>query len=76
MADAILETLRGVVGPANLLTGVELSPYVVDGRTPTAAVFPGSVDEVSAVLALANDASIPVTPWGGGTGVGVGGSTG
>ncbi len=72
MADAILETLRGVVGPANLLTGVELSPYVVDGRTPKAAVFPGSVDEVSAVLALANDASIPVTPWGGGTGIGVG----
>ena len=72
MADAILETLRGVVGPANLLTDVELSPYVVDGRTPKAAVFPGSIDEVSAVLALANDASIPVTPWGGGTGVGVG----
>ena len=42
MADAILETLRGVVGPANLLTGVELSPYVVDGRTPKAAVFPAS----------------------------------
>jgi len=72
VADAILETLRGVVGPANLLTDVELSPYVVDGRTPKAAVFPGSIDEVSAVLALANDASIPVTPWGGGTGVGVG----
>ena len=72
MADTIVEALRGIVGPANLLTGIELSPYIVDGRTPTAAVFPGSVDEVSAVLALLNEASMPVMPWGGGTAIGVG----
>ncbi|PYM08709.1 MAG: hypothetical protein DMD82_01840 [Candidatus Rokuibacteriota bacterium] len=72
MADDILAALRGVVGPSNLLTGVELSPYVLEGRTPMAAAFPGSVEEVSAVLTLANDASVPVTPWGGGTAMSVG----
>jgi glycolate dehydrogenase FAD-binding subunit len=72
VADAIVDTLRGIVGPANLLTGVELSAYVVDGRTPAAAAFPGSVEEVSAVLALANEASVAVMPWGGGTAISVG----
>ncbi len=72
MADEILESLRGIVGAANLLTGIELGPYVLEGRTPLTAVFPGAVEEVSAVLALANEAEVAVTPWGGGTAIGVG----
>jgi len=35
-------------------------------------VFPGSVEEVSAVLALADRAAVPVIPWGGGTAIGTG----
>jgi len=70
--DALLEKLRAAVGPANVLTGVELSPYVVEGRTPEAAVFPGSVEEVAAVVGLAAEAPLPVTPWGGGTAASVG----
>jgi glycolate oxidase FAD binding subunit len=65
--DGLLERLRVIVGPPNVLTGVELSPYVVEGRTPDAAVFPGSVEEVGAVIAVAAEAGLPVTPWGGGT---------
>ena len=72
MPDALLDKLRGAVGAPNVLTGVELSPYVVEGRTPEAAVFPGSVDEVAAVIGLAAEAARPVTPWGGGTAVSVG----
>lgn len=72
MQDALLEKLRAAVGPANVLTGVELSPYVVEGRTPEAAVFPGSVEEVAAVVGLAAEAALPVTPWGGGTAASVG----
>jgi glycolate oxidase FAD binding subunit len=72
LADATLDTLRGIVGRANLIHGVDCSPYVIEGRTPMAAVFPGSVEEVSAVLALANEAALPVTPWGGGTAISVG----
>jgi glycolate oxidase FAD binding subunit len=69
---ALLEKLRATVGPSNILTGVELSPYVVEGRTPDAAVFPGSIDEVAAVIALAAEAGRPVAPWGGGTAASVG----
>lgn len=72
MPDALLDKLRAAVGAPNVLTGVELSPYVVEGRTPEAAVFPGSVDEVAAVIGLAAEAARPVTPWGGGTAAKVG----
>lgn len=72
MQDALLERLRAAVGPANVLTGVELSPYVVEGRTPEAAVFPGSLEEVGAVLKAAAAADVPVVPWGGGTAASVG----
>jgi glycolate oxidase FAD binding subunit len=70
--DGLLERLRTIVGVQNVLTGVELSPYVVEGRTPDAAVFPGSVEEVAAVIALATEAGLPVMPWGGGTAAPVG----
>jgi glycolate oxidase FAD binding subunit len=70
--DAPLDTLRAIVGPTNVLTGIELSPYVVEGRTPEAAVFPGSIEEVAAVVAVATEARWPLTPWGGGTAVSVG----
>jgi len=72
LPDALLDKLRAAVGAPNVLTGVELSPYVVEGRTPEAAVFPGSVDEVATVIGLAAEAARPVTPWGGGTAASVG----
>ena len=67
MQAALLEKLRGIVGAPHVLTGVDLSPYVVEGRTPEAAVFPGTVDEVRAVVTAAAEAEVPVIPWGGGT---------
>jgi glycolate oxidase FAD binding subunit len=67
-----LDKLRAIVGPAGVLSGVELSPYVVEGRTPEAAVFPGSLDEVRAVVELAAGAEIPIVAWGGGTAAAVG----
>ena len=72
MPDALLQKLRTTVGAANVLTGVELSPYVVEGRAPEAAIFPGSIEEVAAVMALATEVGSPVTPWGGGTAASVG----
>jgi glycolate oxidase FAD binding subunit len=64
---AVLEKLRSIVGAPHVLTGVDLSPYVIEGRTPDAAVFPGTVDEVRAVVTLAAESEIPVIAWGGGT---------
>ncbi|MBI4591306.1 MAG: FAD-binding oxidoreductase [Candidatus Rokubacteria bacterium] len=72
MQPALLDKVRGIVGSEYVLTGVELSPYVLEGRTPEAAVFPGSVEEVSHVLALASEAGVAVTPWGGGTKISIG----
>ncbi|HEU4370758.1 MAG TPA: FAD-binding oxidoreductase [Methylomirabilota bacterium] len=70
--EALLEKLRATVGAAHVLTGIDLSPFVVDGRTPEAAVFPGTTEEVAAVVQQAAAAGTPVIPWGGGTAVAVG----
>src|SRR5262245_57978118 len=67
MQPALLERLRALVGSPHVLTGIELSPYVVEGRTPDVAVFPGSVDEVRGIVGLAGEEGIPLIPWGGGT---------
>jgi glycolate oxidase FAD binding subunit len=72
VSASLLDKLRAIVGAPHVLTGVALSPYVIDGRTPHAAIFPGSVDEVAAVVAQASEAAVPVIPWGGGTAAGVG----
>lgn len=75
MDPALLDRLRATLGVAHVLTGVDLSPYVVEGRTPEAAVFPGSLEEVAAVVRHAGAAGVPILPWGGGTGAGVGAAT-
>ena len=67
-----LDKFRDIVGPTHVLSGIDLSPYVVEGRTPEAAVFPGSLDEVRGAVELAADAGIPIVPWGGGTAATVG----
>jgi len=67
-----LDALRGIVGPAHVLTGADCGPYVLDGRAPEAVVLPGSKEEIAAVLLTAGAADLPVTPWGGGTKMGIG----
>src|SRR5262247_1190018 len=69
---ALLDKLRALVGPAHVLAGVDCSPYVLEGRTPEAVVFPGSKEEIGAILTLAGEHEVPVLPWGGGTALGVG----
>ena len=68
----LLDKLRTIVGPNNVLTGVDRSPYVIEGRTPEAVVFPGTVDELAGVVAQAAENAVPVVPWGGGSAIGVG----
>jgi len=69
---ALVDKLRAIVGSSNVRTGVDLAPYVVEGRTPDVAVFPGSIEDVCSIMGLATVAEIPVTPWGGGTAASVG----
>jgi glycolate oxidase FAD binding subunit len=69
---SVIEKLRSLVGAPSVLIGVECSPYVLEGRTPDAVVFPGSKDDIAAILALAADEGLTVTPWGGGTKMAIG----
>jgi alkyldihydroxyacetonephosphate synthase len=83
LAPAILRKIASIVGVDHVSTrDTDRLVYSVDaywlpqmrldrgGRPAQAAaiVHPGSVEEISALLALANDARIPVVPWGGGSG--------
>ena len=43
MPSALLDQLRRIVGAPHMLTGMECSPYVVDGRAPEAVAFPGTL---------------------------------
>ncbi|MBI4013378.1 MAG: FAD-binding oxidoreductase [Candidatus Rokubacteria bacterium] len=72
MSAALLRTITDIVGPAHCLAGTDRGPFVVEGRTPCAVVFPGSIEEASRVVAAAADAEVPVVPWGGGTQMGLG----
>jgi glycolate oxidase FAD binding subunit len=68
-----LKPLEGIVGAEHLLADGEAHPYVVDGMQPSTVVFPGNVEEVSAVLAVCSKAGNAVVPWGGGVHMGLGG---
>jgi glycolate oxidase FAD binding subunit len=67
MTLSLPQTLAGLVGPGHCLTGPDRGPFVVEGRTPAAVVFPSSLDEAGRVVAACADAGVPVIPWGGGT---------
>jgi FAD/FMN-containing dehydrogenase len=79
MDSALLRELREIVGGPQVLTAAdERAPYEVDwtgrfvGATP-AVVRPGSVAEVTAIVALCRRERIAIVPQGGNTGM-VGGS--
>ena len=67
MSATLLRRLAEVVGAAHCPGGADRAPYVIDGRTPCAVVFPGSAEEVARVVRAAAAAGVPVIPWGGGT---------
>jgi len=64
--------LESIVGTGQVRTGEEAGRFAVDGVRPEVAVLPGSVEEVSAVLAVCSEARVGVIPWGGGTSMGQG----
>ena len=68
----LAKTLEGIVGGEHVRVGEGARAYAVDGVFPAAVVFPGSVDEVSAVLAACSQAGAAVVPWGGGVHMGLG----
>lgn len=67
MPETLLATLADIVGPAHCRAGADRGPFVVEGRTPCAVVFPGTADEVARVVGAAGARGVPIIPWGGGT---------
>jgi FAD/FMN-containing dehydrogenase len=75
----LLESLAAEVGRANVLTGDDAQPYLIDWRQryrgrAQAVVRPGSTAEVAAVVGVCVAARAPRVPHGGNTGL-VGGGT-
>jgi glycolate oxidase FAD binding subunit len=65
--------LSDLVGADHIVAGPGVSPYAVDGKLARAVVFPGSVEEVSAIMAFASAEGLKVVPWGSGTKMALGG---
>ena len=68
--EEIHDDLKRIVGAANVLTSEEdRKVYSYDGTStwvhkPDVVVFPTSTEHVEAVLKLANEKRVPVTPRG------------
>lgn len=73
-SSPLATVLKEMVGEANLtLDQDRLGAYAVDGMTPKAVVCPGSVEEVSKLLAYATAEKLAVVPRGNGTTMAQGG---
>ena len=73
--DQLIENLRAVLGPGNVLAETdELLVYECDGLPqhkylPRAVVFPSSTEETAEVMRVLDQAGVPFTPRGAGTGL-------
>ena len=71
--ESVVADLSKIVGDANISTAQEsLNAYSYDGTTnwisvPELVIFPGTVQEVSEIVKIANKEKIPITPRGAGT---------
>ena len=73
MQDSLIKEIAAVVGPKYILTGEEDRwCYAYDATDltylPDLVVFPGSAEEISGIVKLANQHRFPVVPRGAGTG--------
>jgi len=68
-----IEALQAALGPSQVLTG-EAAAQAAAGRwqrlgAPIAVVRPSTTEEVASVVRIAAEAGVPVTAWGGKTGL-------
>lgn len=72
--DNVFSRLKEIVGDPHLLREPDrLKEYAVDGKRPKAVVLPGTIEEVSKVVAFANEHSLSIIPVGNRTKLGTGG---
>ncbi len=71
--DTDIARLRALVGESNVsvrqadLEAHSIDESWLDPHAPDVVVWPGSTEEVSAVVRYANDRGLPVVPWSGGS---------
>src|SRR4030042_2291837 len=72
--ENLVSKLKEILGEANIVNDPEkLKAYALDGKKPKIAVSPGTIDEISKVIALANEKNLAVIPRGNGTKMEMGG---
>jgi glycolate oxidase FAD binding subunit len=66
--------LKEMVGETNVIKDSDkLKAYILDGQRPKVIVSPKTIDEVSKVVAYANQERLAIIPMGNGTKIGMGG---
>ena len=72
--DKLIPGLKEIVGEAHIIQDPDkLKDCALDGKKPKIIVSPGTIDEVSKVVAFANDQHLAIIPRGNGTKMGMGG---
>jgi glycolate oxidase FAD binding subunit len=72
--DKMVSPLREIVGEAHVIQDPEkLKAYAIDGKKPKVVISPRTIDEVSKVVAHANQQHLSIIPRGNGTKMGMGG---
>ncbi len=69
-----LSRFKDIVGETQVIRDPDkLKPYALDGKKPKVIVFPQTIDQVSKVVAYANQEHLAIIPRGNGTKIGMGG---
>src|SRR4030043_4951 len=72
--DQLISRLKEVAGKATFIKDRrKLDAYALDGKRPKVIVSPKTVDEVSKIVAYANQEHLALVPMGNGTKTGMGG---
>ena len=72
--DQLVSRLKEISGEAHVLKDPDkLKAYALNGSCPKAFVAPGTIDEVSKIIAYANREHVTIFPRGNGTKMGIGG---
>ena len=59
-------------GCGKVLSADAAASYLIDGMSPNLVICPSTLDELSRAMTIAYKEDISVTPWGGGTRIGLG----
>jgi len=72
--DKISSKFKEIIGESHIVKDSEkLQAYAVDGKKPKIVVSPGKIEEVSKIVAYANQEQLSIIPRGNGTKLGMGG---